>query len=105
MVTLAILFVINPMLPVLLLAAGFLTAFQSNFFSAWGVHTKLPGSYVTFRVNDTSTNNKIIQFFSIGEGLHNNHHKFPQYYDQAMLSHEVDPAGWIIKKLFIGEVK
>jgi len=65
------------------------------------VHIKLPGSYKNFDIDDNSWNNKYLQFFDIGEGLHNNHHKYPNRYNQAMISGEFDPAGWLVEKFFV----
>lgn len=65
------------------------------------VHIKLPGSYRNFDVDDQSYNNKYLQLVDIGEGLHNNHHAYPNKYNQACVPGELDPAGWIVKKFFI----
>jgi fatty-acid desaturase len=65
------------------------------------VHTKLPGSYKNFDITDNSWNNQYIQFFDIGEGLHNNHHKFPNKYNQATTNKEFDPVGWLVEKYFV----
>ena len=70
-------------------------------FRAWSVHCKLPGSYTNFDTNDRSWNNKFIQLLDWGEGLHNNHHRFPNRYNQAVMPNEVDPVGWLVKKLFV----
>ena len=70
---------------------------------AWLVHIKLPGSYRNFDTPDQSWNNKWLQLIDLGEGLHNNHHKYPTRYSQATESHEFDPAAWIIKNFL--EVK
>jgi len=64
------------------------------------IHTKITGSYRNFDSPDYSWNNKLIVLLDIGEGLHNNHHMYPNRYDQAMKQGEFDPAGWIISKLF-----
>lgn len=70
-------------------------------FRVWLVHAKLPGSYQTFETGDHSWNNQFLQILDLGEGLHNNHHRYPQRYNQAVLPGEFDPAGWIVKKFFI----
>ena len=69
-------------------------------FRVFLVHYKLPGSYKNFDTSDNSWNNILIQILDFGEGLHNNHHAFPNRYDQAMKQGEFDPAGWLVKKLF-----
>lgn len=69
-------------------------------FRVWLVHTQLPGSYRNFETADHSWNNRWIQILDIGEGLHNNHHQYPQRYDQATAPGEFDLAGWCVKKFF-----
>lgn len=69
-------------------------------FRVWLVHTKLPGSYRNSETTDHSWNNKWIQLLDLGEGLHNNHHQFPQRYNQAVQPGEFDFAGWCVKKFF-----
>jgi stearoyl-CoA desaturase (delta-9 desaturase) len=69
-------------------------------FRVWLVHVELPGSYRNYNIDDRSWNNKWIQLMDIGEGLHNNHHRYPQRYNQAIAANEVDPAGWIVKYFF-----
>jgi stearoyl-CoA desaturase (delta-9 desaturase) len=71
-----------------------------NLFRTTLVHLKLPASYRNFEINDHSWNNKFIQILDIGEGLHNNHHKYPSRYNQAILPNEFDPAGWVVKTFF-----
>lgn len=62
------------------------------------VHIKLPSSYRNFDTDDNSWNNKILQAIDLGEGLHNNHHKYPNRYNQAIVPHEFDPAAFLIEK-------
>jgi len=69
-------------------------------FRVWLVHTKLPGSYRNFNTLDKSWNNKWLQLLDLGEGLHNNHHQFPNKYNQAVMLGEFDFAGWTVKHLF-----
>jgi fatty-acid desaturase len=68
------------------------------------VHTRLPGSYRNFEVDDHSYNNKYLQLVDIGEGLHNNHHAYPNKYNQALVAGELDPAGWIVDKFLKKEL-
>ena len=65
-----------------------------------GAHIKLPGSYRNFDTPDNSYNNKWIQAYMFGEGLHNNHHNSPNKYDEKILSGEFDLIGLTIKKVF-----
>ena len=37
----------------------------------------------------------------LAEGYHNNHHRYPSAYDQAIKPREFDLGGWIIKKFFL----
>ena len=73
-------------------------AIHMTLFRVYFVHVKLPGSYRNFETQDYSWNNKFLQILDIGEGLHNNHHMYPNKYDQAVVKGEFDPAGWIVKK-------
>lgn len=82
---------------------GGVSLFTANLVINALSHSKLPGSYVNYETNDLSYNNKWIQRIIGGEGLHNNHHKFPGRYSQAMYPGEHDVAAWIIKKLFINK--
>ena len=71
-------------------------------FRVFLVHAKLPGSYRNYEnTTDNSYNNKFIVLLDIGEGLHNNHHAFPNKYDQATHPGEFDAAGWVTNKIFI----
>jgi fatty-acid desaturase len=65
-------------------------------FRVWLIHVQLPGSYRNFDTKDRSWNNLWIQVLDWGEGLHNNHHRWPQKYNQAVTPNEFDPAAWII---------
>ena len=62
-----------------------------------------PGGYVpyepTFDLDDGTTNELVTTILTFGEGLHNNHHRFPR---DAYLSHawyEIDINGLIIRGL------
>jgi len=68
----------------------------TNLISHW----KIPGSYQNFDTGDRSWNNRYVQMFQFGEGLHNNHHHNMRSYNQAMRPGEHDPAAWIIDKFF-----
>lgn len=64
-------------------------------------HIKTPISYRNFDTADNSQNNKWIHWYTLGEGLHNNHHAHSDKYDQAMCTGEFDFSGWLVKKFFI----
>jgi stearoyl-CoA desaturase (delta-9 desaturase) len=61
---------------------------------------KFPGCYRNFDVGDASWNNRYVVAAVLGEGYHNNHHREPTNYDQAMRPGEFDPAAWIIDRAF-----
>ena len=55
--------------------------------------------YRRFELNDGTTNELVISILTLGEGLHNNHHRFPR---DAYISHawyEIDINGLIIRGL------
>jgi stearoyl-CoA desaturase (delta-9 desaturase) len=59
-------------------------------------HTDGRYGYRRFKVDDASTNHLLVTIVTFGEGLHNNHHRFPR---DAYLSHawyEIDINGLII---------
>lgn len=97
----AIVFIISWKIAVFILLAGVgwnhlhMTVIRSAL-----VHMKLPGSYKNFELADNSWNNKWIHAFDLGEGLHNNHHRYPNRYNEACVPGEFDFAGWIVKKFF-----
>lgn len=77
----------------------------SSFFSRWFVHTRTPFSYRTFGSGDWSYNNPVLLVLNTAEVYHNNHHKFPGRYDQALKKNEFDPAGWVIDKFFVESIE
>lgn len=54
--------------------------------------------YRNFDTEDQSRNNQWVQTFSLGEGLHNNHHAHAQLYDFAVKKGESDISAWFIEK-------
>jgi stearoyl-CoA desaturase (delta-9 desaturase) len=56
--------------------------------------------YRNFETTDTSRNNNIVQWWTLGEGLHNNHHAVMRLYDFAVLPEEFDVSAFIIDKFF-----
>jgi len=55
--------------------------------------------YVSHTANDTSKNLMPIDVFMMGEGYHNNHHKFPHRSNFGMRWHEIDPTYVMIRLL------
>jgi stearoyl-CoA desaturase (delta-9 desaturase) len=82
-----------------LMPAG-LGILNTNVVTNTLLHIKLPGSYRNYDTTDNSYNHRWILAWQLGEGLHNNHHKFPFDYDTAKKPGEYDPTAWIIKKWF-----
>lgn len=52
----------------------------------------------TFETNDQSSNNKLVQFISWNEGLHNHHHRNPGSWDFRVKSGEIDFPALIIER-------
>jgi stearoyl-CoA desaturase (Delta-9 desaturase) len=65
------------------------------------LHVKMPGSYRNFETDDSSWNNQYQVYLMLAEGYHNNHHKYPSRYNQAIKDKEFDLGGYIIEKLFL----
>jgi fatty-acid desaturase len=82
----------------LLTSVGF-TTLHTNFVRTFLSHGKGRLFYRNYDTADLSVNTKM-QWISLSEGLHNNHHKYPNRYDQATLPNEFDPAGWIVRNFF-----
>lgn len=53
--------------------------------------------YVSFETGDQSKNSKLLSWLFGGEGLHNNHHRYPQRWNFAMGQGEVDPGSWFVR--------
>jgi stearoyl-CoA desaturase (delta-9 desaturase) len=51
---------------------------------------------VRFEQENTSTNNALLAIFTLGEGWHNNHHRFPRSAYAGLAWYEVDVLGSII---------
>lgn len=65
------------------------------------LHVKMPGSYRNYETDDMSWNNQYQVYAMLAEGYHNNHHRYPSAYNQAMKQGEFDLGGWLIEKLFL----
>jgi stearoyl-CoA desaturase (delta-9 desaturase) len=63
-------------------------------------HMTVVGSYRNYNTNDTSQNNTLINWYLLGEGLHNNHHAQPGNYNQAHRKGEFDLGAIVIKRFF-----
>lgn len=52
-----------------------------------------------FDTRDESRNNWLISALVLGEGWHNNHHRFPNSARQGLARHELDPTWWGIRAM------
>ena len=52
-----------------------------------------------FETRDASRNNGLVALLTMGEGWHNNHHRFPPSARQGLGRFEVDPAWWCIRAM------
>lgn len=52
-----------------------------------------------FKTNDESRNNWLISLVTLGEGWHNNHHRFPSSERQGFYWWEFDPSHYLLKVL------
>jgi fatty-acid desaturase len=55
--------------------------------------------YKNYDIPDDSKNNKLIAFFTFGEGLHNNHHAKQSLFNFDRKSGEIDVASFFIKHI------
>ncbi|MEM7374846.1 MAG: acyl-CoA desaturase [Bacteroidota bacterium] len=79
----------------LLLPIHFLMGPVHGVIINWFSHTI---GYRNFNTEDTSTNYLPFDFLTMGEGYHNNHHKYssrPNF--GGVRWHELDPTFWVIK--------
>lgn len=56
--------------------------------------------YRRYNTNDESRNNWIASIISLGEGWHNNHHRYPNRWYQGETWWEFDPPAFFIKNIF-----
>ncbi len=67
------------------------TLFINSLAHVWGRRT--------FKTDDDSRNNFFLALITLGEGWHNNHHRYPNATRQGFLPHEIDPTYYILKVL------
>lgn len=72
-----------------------LNIFVNTVGHTWG--------YRNFKTKDTSTNNRWVSWWTLGEGLHNNHHAHARLYDFAVTKTEFDPSGWFIDRFMLAD--
>ena len=81
---------------VLLASVGLITI-HTNLVRTFLSHNNILSAYRNFETNDLSVNNTM-QFLSLGEALHNNHHANPSKGNQAITQKEFDPVWFFIEK-------
>lgn len=52
-----------------------------------------------FETKDASRNNFVVALLTMGEGWHNNHHRYPASARQGLARHEIDPAWLVIRAM------
>jgi stearoyl-CoA desaturase (delta-9 desaturase) len=52
-----------------------------------------------FETRDASRNLWWLALLTMGEGWHNNHHRFPASARHGLARHELDPSWWLIRAL------
>lgn len=67
------------------------TLFINSLAHVWGKRR--------FATEDDSRNNFFLALITLGEGWHNNHHRFPHSTRQGFLAHEIDPTYYILRIL------
>jgi stearoyl-CoA desaturase (delta-9 desaturase) len=65
------------------------TFFINSLAHTWGTRR--------FETDDASRNNLFLALITLGEGWHNNHHRYPHSTRQGFLPWEVDPTYWVLK--------
>lgn len=91
------LFLINPWLPLIVLAIPMTAVFHGA--AAIGVLTHIWG-YRVAESSDKSTNNWLAAILSFGEGWHNWHHTHPGDHRHGHKWWEIDPPAWVIETFF-----
>lgn len=69
--------------------------FELNMFVNCSGHS---WGYRNFNTPDDSRNSMLVQWWTLGCGLHNNHHAHAQLYDFAVKKGESDVSAWFIEK-------
>lgn len=82
----------------LLTSVGF-TTLHTNLVRTFLSHSEGKIFYRNYDTPDFSTNTGM-QWISLSESLHNNHHKYPNLYNHAVFHDEYDPAGYLVGKFF-----
>lgn len=95
-----VLFSFDNMIYYLLLPAGIYNIYSNLFINVLGHSPNFPFSYRTYDTDDYSTNNNVLNFFTFGESLQNNHHYSQKNLNNAHKKGELDLTYYIIKYFF-----
>lgn len=88
------------MVYVLLVPAGIYNIYSNLFINLLGHSLNFPFSYRNYNTEDNSTNNALLNFFTFGESLQNNHHYNQRSLNNAHKSGEFDFTYQLIRYLF-----
>lgn len=94
------LFDFNTMIYWLLVPAGIYNVYSNFFINLLGHSPRFPFSYRNYETSDNSANNMILNIFTFGESLQNNHHYNPSSPNNASDKKEYDLTYYIIKYVF-----
>lgn len=75
--------------------------FDVNLFLVYLGHSWGKAGYQNYPDAVETYNNKFAQLWTLGDGLHNNHHKWPGRYDKSEKSGEFDFTGWLIQNFIM----
>lgn len=79
---------------------GYFFGMMSHPIQGWMVNSFAHTSgYRNFKTSDRSTNNTVVTLLCFGEGLQNNHHRFPQSAKFSVKWFEID-LGWYFCQIF-----
>ena len=96
-----VIFSFDTMIYYLLLPAGIYNVYSNFFINVLGHSPNFPFSYRTYDTDDKSTNNNILNIFTFGESLQNNHHYSQKNLSNVHKSGEFDISYHIIKLFFL----
>lgn len=99
---LAVTFLINWKIAVFVFCLGAVfNYFDVNLFLVYLGHAWGKWGYQNFPESKDAYNNRWAQIWTMGDGLHNNHHKYPGRYNKAIKPDEFDFTAWTIEKFIM----
>lgn len=93
-----LLFFIHPLLFLFAYCWPSFFCLQSGYFLAIWAHRH---GYQTYETGDQARNSWLVSIYTLGEGWHNNHHKFPERYWQGEKWWEFDIPALVIRLFLI----